>query len=104
MIRPIVRRVPIPARRPVVIRFSGVRHEETVPAPRSGVVDCFRIPMIVTLSIPLCVEQNAPPAKAVTVVDNGNSWALDNGIVKATITKDNGSMPSFIYHGMQMLA
>ncbi len=41
---------------------------------------------------------------AVTVSDNGNSWTLDNGIVKATITKDSGSMPSLIYRGMQMLA
>ncbi|HXE06249.1 MAG TPA: hypothetical protein VN612_00045, partial [Acidobacteriaceae bacterium] len=35
--------------------------------------------------------QNAATAKtdpAVTITDNGASWTLDNGIVKATITKN----------------
>jgi rhamnogalacturonan endolyase len=40
---------------------------------------------------------------AVTVVDNGKSWTLDNGIVKATITKDSGAMPSLIYKGVQIM-
>ncbi len=40
----------------------------------------------------------------VAVTDNGNSWTLDNGIVKATVAKDSGSMPSFFYRGRQMLA
>jgi rhamnogalacturonan endolyase len=43
-------------------------------------------------------------AASVTVTDNGNSWTLDNGIVKATVNKDSGSMPSLIYRGLQMLA
>src|SRR4051794_27970449 len=43
-------------------------------------------------------------AGAVTVTDNGSSWTLDNGIVKATVTKNSGSMPSLIYKGKQMLA
>ena len=70
-----------------------------------------RIPAFVTafglvLAIALSVSVHAAPdaAAAVTVTDNGSSWTLDNGIVKATITKDNGSMPSMIYHGMQMMA
>jgi rhamnogalacturonan endolyase len=40
----------------------------------------------------------------VTVTDNGRSWTLDNGIVKATVNKDTGSMPSLLYHGFQTLA
>ncbi len=39
---------------------------------------------------------NAP----VTVTDNGASWTMDNGIVKATILKNNGNMQSVIYHGI----
>jgi len=39
----------------------------------------------------------------VTVTDNGNSWTLDNGIVKATINKRNGSMPSLIFHGINTM-
>ena len=46
----------------------------------------------------------AQAAGAVTVTDNGSSWTLDNGIVKATVTKNSGSMPSLIYKGKQMLA
>ena len=37
--------------------------------------------------------QTAP----VTITDNGPTWTLDNGIVKATITKGTGAMPSLIY-------
>jgi len=59
---------------------------------------------------PLRAAQAAPSANtpkssaAVTVTDNGRTWTLDNGIVKATITKDSGSMPSLIYHGVQIMA
>jgi rhamnogalacturonan endolyase len=40
---------------------------------------------------------------AVTITDNGKSWTLDNGIVKATVSKDTGYMPSLIYRGRQIL-
>ena len=30
----------------------------------------------------------------VTLVDNGDSWTLDNGIVKMSVLKRNGTMPS----------
>ena len=74
-------------------------------APRlPACVAAFAFLSIVALSIPLRAAQDNPAATAVTLSDNGNSWTLDNGIVKATITKDNGSMPSLIYHGMQMMA
>ena len=46
----------------------------------------------------------ADAAAPVTVTDNGHSWTLDNGIVKATVNKDSGSMPSLIYRGVQILA
>jgi rhamnogalacturonan endolyase len=47
----------------------------------------------------------AQPATStpVTITDNGNSWTLDNGIVKATINKNNGNMPSLIYHGVSIV-
>ncbi len=41
----------------------------------------------------------ANPAAPVTVTDNGNSWTLDNGIVKATVNKNNGSLTSLLYRG-----
>ena len=42
-------------------------------------------------------EVNAP----VTVTDNGRAWTLDNGIVKATISKTSGNMSSLLYHGLE---
>ncbi|HEY4380045.1 MAG TPA: polysaccharide lyase family protein [Acidobacteriaceae bacterium] len=46
----------------------------------------------------------APAAAApVTVVDNGDTWTLDNGIVKATVHKGTGAMPSLIYKGVQVM-
>ncbi len=43
------------------------------------------------------VTVNAP----VTLTDNGDSWTLDNGIVKMTILKRNGNISSLIYHGIE---
>jgi rhamnogalacturonan endolyase len=52
------------------------------------------------LTAAAAIAQSAP----VTVTDNGSSWTLDNGIIQAKITKNNGFMPSLLYHGKQMLA
>ncbi len=68
---------------------------------------CLALPLSTT---PICAAQVAPRASGqasdapVTVTDNGRSWTLDNGIVKATITKDSGSMPSLLYRGVQIMA
>ena len=45
-------------------------------------------------------KANAP----VTVVDNGNNWTLDNGIVKATISKGTGNMTALVFHGINTMA
>ncbi len=42
---------------------------------------------------------NAP----VTLTDNGRSWTLDNGIVKATIGKNSGGLWSLVYHGVETM-
>jgi rhamnogalacturonan endolyase len=42
---------------------------------------------------------NAP----VTITDNGDTWTMDNGIIKATVVKKNGSMLSVVYHGVETL-
>ena len=39
----------------------------------------------------------------VTVTDNGGTWTLDNGIVKAVIDKRNGAMDSLFYKGMDTM-
>jgi len=40
----------------------------------------------------------------VTVTDNGRSWTLDNGIIRAKINKSNGAMTSLVYHGVETMA
>jgi rhamnogalacturonan endolyase len=39
----------------------------------------------------------------VTLVDNGDSWTMDNGLVKMTVMKHNGNISSLLYHGVQIL-
>ena len=40
-------------------------------------------------------------AADVFITDNGRSWTLDNGVVKATVTKGSGTLSSLIYRGIQ---
>ena len=42
---------------------------------------------------------NAP----VTITDNGATWTMDNGIIKATILKNNGNMQTILYHGVSIV-
>jgi len=44
-------------------------------------------------------DVNAP----VTLVDNGQSWTMDNGIVKATISKFDGNMTALVFHGINTM-
>jgi rhamnogalacturonan endolyase len=39
----------------------------------------------------------------VTVTDNGRSWTLDNGLVKAVVNKRNGSLESLFYKGFDTM-
>src|ERR1035438_6344626 len=45
------------------------------------------------------VTVNAP----VTLTDNGDTWTMDNGIVKMTLLKRNGNLTSLVYHGVEVL-
>jgi rhamnogalacturonan endolyase len=74
------------------------------------VVGLFAFPLVATVLLgPLGkaqVSAGGPGLKssaAVTVIDNGASWTLDNGVVKATIRKGSGSMASLVYHGIEMM-
>ena len=39
----------------------------------------------------------------VTLTDNGDSWILDNGILKATISKRDGNLTALVYHGVSII-
>jgi rhamnogalacturonan endolyase len=64
---------------------------------------------MLALSAPALPAADAPlVAKAdvnapVTLTDNGGGWTLDNGIVKATINKRNGTMTSLVFHGINTM-
>ena len=45
------------------------------------------------------VTVNAP----VTLTDNGDTWTMDNGIVKMTLLKRNGNLTSLVYRGIEVL-
>ena len=53
-------------------------------------------PLSAAKAAPAAGNSAAPP---VTLTDNGNSWTMDNGIVRVTIEKNNGVMTSLIYRG-----
>jgi rhamnogalacturonan endolyase len=75
---------------------------ELLLSARPSALLAFASLALVLSPLPLRAGQPAANA-AVTVTDNGRSWTLDNGIVKATVTKDSGLMPSLIYKGVEIL-
>ena len=76
-------------------------------APRSLLVSAF---ISMALAVPALRAADGPPVVAkpavnapVTVTDNGATWTMDNGIVKATINKGNSHMTSLVYHGINIM-
>ena len=76
-------------------------------APRGLLASAF---ISLALSVPALRAANGPPVIAkpagnapVTLTDNGATWTMDNGIVKATVNKKNGSLLSVVYRGIDTL-
>jgi rhamnogalacturonan endolyase len=74
-------------------------------APRGLLASAF---ISLALAAPALRAANGPPVVAktavnapVTLTDNGATWTMDNGIVKATINKKNASLLSVVYHGVE---
>jgi rhamnogalacturonan endolyase len=64
----------------------------------------------VSLAVPVLRAADGVPVVAkpdvnapVTVTDNGDTWTLDNGIVKAMVLKRSGKLNSLIYKGNETL-
>ena len=68
---------------------TAAKAATATPAKATGVV----LPKIAKVTV------NDP----VTLTDNGDTWTMDNGIVKATIVKKNGSLLQVVYHGIETL-
>jgi rhamnogalacturonan endolyase len=52
-------------------------------------------------SLPVVAKPNVNAP--VTVVDNGETWTMDNGIVNISVSKKNGNLLSVIYHYIETL-
>jgi len=63
----------------------------------------------ITLTVPVSRAVAAPvvakpeTTAAVTVTDDGRSWTLDNGLVKAVVNKRSGSLESLFYKGFDTM-
>jgi rhamnogalacturonan endolyase len=75
--------------------------------PRSLLVSAF---VAVFLAGPLLRAADSLPVvakpnvnAAVTVTDNGGTWTLDNGIVKATINKRSGNLTALMFRGINTM-
>jgi rhamnogalacturonan endolyase len=68
-----------------------------------------RVIALVALMTPALRAQTSPAAQgrkldaAVTVTDDARTFILDNGIVKASIRKNSGSMASLLYKGVETM-
>ncbi len=60
-----------------------------------------RMTMAVAISFTVQIAAAAP--SPVSLAEAPRDWTLDNGIVRATISKTNGTMTSLVYHGMNMM-
>jgi len=77
----------------------------------AGLRGLFAIAIISTvLAVPVLGAADAAPVAAktevnaaVTVTDDGRTWTLNNGIVKAVIDKRNGAMNSLFYKGIDTM-
>jgi len=54
------------------------------------------------ITLPAIQPQAAEPG-AVTVTDHGRTWTLDNGLVRAVISKRNGALESLRYQGHETM-
>ena len=76
-------------------------------APRGLFVSAL---ISLALAVPALRAADGPPVVAkpavnapVTVTDNGGTWTMDNGIVKATINKANSHVSALVYHGINIM-
>jgi rhamnogalacturonan endolyase len=74
-----------------------------------GLLAAAAIALVLTLSAIRAAEAIPQVAKPdvqipVTVTDDGDAWILNNGILKATISKRSSNMTSLVYHGVETMA
>ncbi len=93
-----IRRVPCGDRgRPPRVPFGKA-------GQRGGWLDhSLRFALAVLLCLPCVAVAQAAPGTQVTLTDNGQTWTLSNGLVKVTVAKDTGAMPSLVYQGQELL-
>jgi rhamnogalacturonan endolyase len=83
-----------------VVLTYGVTAQQAAPAKPAATAKPAAVAQPAAKALPKVakVTVNDP----VTLTDNGDSWTLDNGIVKATILKSNGNMTTVYYKGIDI--
>src|SRR5476651_1369650 len=66
---------------------------------------CISMALLVTAPGATNAQTVAKPkgGTPVTVTESGGNWIMDNGIVKATINKENGRMSALVFHGINTM-
>ena len=84
-----------------VIVTYGVVAQPAAPAKASATAKPAATAQAASSTLPKVakVSVNDP----VTLTDNGDTWTMDNGMVKLTIRKGNGSIAELVYHGVSVL-
>jgi rhamnogalacturonan endolyase len=82
---------------------------------KKSIPTLFRRPLLAalvsaTLAAPASHASDSAPSVAipsvkapVVLADQGTTWTLDNGIVKATVLKSSGKLTSIVYQGREVL-
>ena len=67
--------------------------------------------IVMSLAAPVLRAADAAPVVAkpdvnapVTITDNGDTWTLDNGVIKIAVLKRNGNMQTILYHGVSIVS
>src|SRR5262245_60058336 len=84
--------------------------ERDRPLLKSAGYALLSVLLAVSLAAPRLCAADGPPVVAkpdtkapVTITDNGKTFTLDNGIVKATVTKRTGDLDSLVYKGLETM-
>jgi rhamnogalacturonan endolyase len=96
---------------PALNKFEFRKMDHAMNKPRT-IGFMVSAPLLLLGFVPLanCADLTSLPPVAkntvtapVTIIDNGNSWTMENGIVKMTVLKNNSNLSGLVYHGVNIV-
>jgi hypothetical protein len=73
----------------------------SVPAPAIAPAAVAPTPVVTTGTLPLVAKPTADTP--VTIANSGDSWTMDNGIMKLTVSKRNARVTGLVYNGLNLM-